>query len=210
MPNNAFRIAAVVLAALVIADPALAHHVMGGRQAATFTEGLLSGLGHPVIGVDHFAAVVAIGCIAAAHRSGAFLVLGYIAAMMLGVGLHLLGATVPAAELLVALTVLGLGAIVVSARHLAVAAALTLFAIVGLIHGYALGESIYGAERTPLLAYLLGLAVIQSAIALGAMTLVRAAMRRADPVMVRLIGAGVAGAGVVILMQQLVPAPPGG
>ena len=46
--------------------------------------------------------------------------------------------------------------------------ALALFAVVGLIHGYALGELIYGAERTPLYAYLLGLAVIQSAIALAA------------------------------------------
>jgi urease accessory protein len=32
--------------------------------------------------------------------------------------------------------------------------------MVGLIHGYALGESIYGAERTPLAAYPVGLAVI--------------------------------------------------
>jgi urease accessory protein len=37
---------------------------------------------------------------------------------------------------------------------------LALFVMVGLIHGYALGESIYGAERTPLAAYPVGLAVI--------------------------------------------------
>ncbi len=36
------------------------------------------------------------------------------------------------------------------------AVALVLFVIVGLIHGYALGESIYGAEPTPLYAYLVG------------------------------------------------------
>jgi urease accessory protein len=50
--------------------PAFAHHVMGGRTPATFVEGVLSGLGHPVIGLDHLAAVVAIGCLAAAHREG--------------------------------------------------------------------------------------------------------------------------------------------
>ena len=202
--------AALVLATLVLAEPAFAHHVMGGRQASTFGEGLLSGLGHPVIGLDHFAAVVAIGCLAAAHSRGAALVIGYIVAMMCGVGLHLLGTSVPASELLVALTVLGLGAIVVSRRDMAAGAALTLFAIVGLIHGYALGESIYGAESTPLIAYLIGLAVIQSAIALAAMTIVKAAMKRSDPVMARLIGAGVVGAGVVILVQQIIPAPAGG
>jgi urease accessory protein len=110
----------------------------------------------------------------------------------------------------VALTVLGLGAIVVWKRDLAIGAALTLFALVGLIHGYALGESIYGAESTPLIAYLIGLAVIQSAIALTAMAIAQAAMKRSDPVMVRLIGAGVVGAGLVILMGQLIPAPPPG
>ncbi len=38
-----------------------AHHVMGGRMPATFAEGLLSGLGHPVIGIDHLAFIVAVG-----------------------------------------------------------------------------------------------------------------------------------------------------
>lgn len=208
MKKLPFAVALIVFVAA--AEPAFAHHVMGGRMASTFGEGLLSGLGHPVIGIDHFAAVVAIGCLAAAHSNGAALVTGYIVAMIFGVGLHLLGTNVPAAELLVALTVLGLGAIVVWRRNMPIGAALTLFALVGLIHGYALGESIYGAERAPLLAYLLGLAVIQSAVALAAMTIAKAAMRRSDPMTVRLIGAGVAGIGIAVLVQQIIPAPPGG
>lgn len=205
-----FRKIAVAVATFAFAEPAFAHHLMGGHQATTFIEGLLSGLGHPVIGIDHFAAVVAIGCLASAQRSGAISAIGYIVAMMVGVALHLMGTTVPAAELLVALSVLGLGAVVVWRRDLPAGAALKLFAIVGLIHGYALGESIYGAERTPLVAYLIGLAVIQSAIALGAMTICKAAMKRSDPVLVRLIGAGVAGVGIAVLVQQIIPAPPGG
>ncbi|HET9176699.1 MAG TPA: HupE/UreJ family protein, partial [Pseudolabrys sp.] len=43
------------------ATNASAHHVMGGRMPATFMDGFLSGLGHPIIGIDHFAAVVAVG-----------------------------------------------------------------------------------------------------------------------------------------------------
>ncbi len=197
--------AALVLAILAVADPAFAHHVMDGRQAVTFGEGLLSGLGHPVIGLDHFAAVVAIGCLAAAHRTGPILVIGYIVAMMLGVGAHLMGASVPAADLLVALTVLALGVALLLDRGLSPAVALTAFALVGLIHGYALGESIYGAERTPLVAYLIGLAVIQSAISLGAMLVARAVLRRADVVTLRLVGAGIAGIGIAIIVGQLTP-----
>ena len=197
-----FSVSAVALGAA----PAFAHHVMGGRMPATFAEGILSGLGHPVIGLDHFAAVVAVGCLAAAHRAGPALALGFVMAMMGGVVLHLQGTTVPAAEIMVALSVIILGAIMLRGQNLATGAALTLFALVGLVHGYALGESIYGAEQTPLYAYLLGLAAIQGAIALAAMSIARAVARRsADLSPLRLIGAGIAGIGLAVLMQQIVP-----
>jgi len=128
---------------------------------------------------------------------------------MTGVAIHLHAVTVPAAEMLVALSVIALGVILLRWPQLPVTGALGLFVLIGLIHGYALGESIYGAERTPLLAYLLGLAVIQSAVALGAMTIARAgAKRMRDFATVRLIGAGIAGIGIAVFMQQLIPAPP--
>lgn len=191
----------------VSATPAFAHHLMGGRTPATFGEGILSGLGHPIIGLDHFAAVVAVGCLAAAHRAGPALVVGFILAMMAGVALHLQGASMPAAEIMVAFTVIALGAVMLRGQNLAIGAGLTLFALVGLVHGYALGESIYGAEPTPLYAYLLGLAVVQSAIALAAMGIARSIARRSTDVSpVRLVGAGIAGIGLAVLMQQLIPA----
>ena len=185
---------------------AFAHHVMGGRTPATFTEGLLSGLGHPVIGLDHFAAVVAIGCLAATHRVAPALAIGFVLAMMAGVALHLHGTTVPAAEILVALSVIFLGAFMLRGRDVAAGVAFVLFAVVGLIHGYALGESIYGAEPTPLYAYLVGLAVIQSVIALAAIQIARTLNRRDAGISpLRLVGAGIAGIGLAVLMQQIVP-----
>ena len=199
--------AALVL--LATAEPAFAHHLMGGRMPSTFGEGLLSGLGHPVIGIDHFAAVVAVGCLAAVHRAFVPLTIGFVVAMMAGVALHLHGATVPGAELLVALSVIALGALMLRRREMPMRAALTSFVLVGLIHGYALGESIYGAEPTPLYAYLTGLAVIQCAVALGAGVLARAATKRqTEPALVRLVGAGIAGIGLAVLVQQMIPAPP--
>jgi urease accessory protein len=200
-------VTAIFAGLLLTAEPAFAHHLMGGRMPATFTDGLLSGLGHPVIGLDHFAAVVAVGCLAAAHRAAPALALGFVLAMIGGVALHLQGATVPGAEILVALSVIAVGAILLSRRAMALGAALTLFALVGLIHGYALGESIYGAEPTPLYAYLLGLTVIQSAVALAAMSVARMLMRRAaDLSPLRLVGAGIAGIGLAVLVQQIIPA----
>ena len=199
----------VLLVAVFAAEPAFAHHVMGGRTPSTFAEGLLSGLGHPLIGIDHFAAVVAVGCLAAAHRAGAVLAVAFVAAMMAGVAMHLHGTTVPAAELLVAASVIVLGVILLRRPQLPLSAALGLFVLVGLTHGYALGELIYGAERSPLAAYLIGLAVIQSAVALGAMFVACAVTRRTrDLATMRLIGAGIAGVGIAVLMQQVIPAPP--
>ena len=197
-----------ILTALVLsANNAFAHHIMGGRTPATFSEGMLSGLGHPIIGLDHFAAVVAVGCIAAMHSAGAALVVAFIVSMMAGVALHLNGATVPAAEILVALSVIALGALMLSRRQTSTAAALVLFALVGLAHGYALGESIFGAEKSPLYAYLLGLAVVQTAIALVAMAIARHFIGPSkDLSPLRLVGAGIAGIGLAVLMQQVVPA----
>jgi urease accessory protein len=201
------RLFAAIAGLAILAEPAFAHHVMGGRMPATFGEGILSGLGHPVIGLDHFAAVVAVGCLAAAHRQGAALAVAFVVAMMCGVAAHLQAVTVPAAEILVAVSVILLGTILIRRSNLPLAGALALFVLVGLIHGYALGESIFGAEPTPVYAYLLGLAVIQSAIALAAMGVARMLLR-SDVVKLRLIGAGIAGIGLAVLVQQIIPAPP--
>ena len=208
MNRVATRLLIALTALAGLAEPALAHHVMGGRMPETFAEGILSGLGHPLIGIDHFAAVVAVGCLAVAHRAGAALAIAFVVAMMCGVAIHLQAISVPVDEILVAISVIVLGAILLQRRDPAAGAALSLFVLVGLIHGYALGESIYGAERTPLYAYLLGLAVIQCVIALAAMTMARA-LARSDAVKLRLIGAGIAGIGLAVLVQQVIPAPPG-
>jgi urease accessory protein len=200
------RLASSLILLVLGSAPAFAHHLMGGRTPASFTEGLVSGLGHPVIGLDHFAAVVAVGCLAAAHRVAFALAIGFVLAMMAGVALHLHGTTVPGAEILVALSVIFLGVFMLRGRDVAAGVAFISFAVVGLIQGYALGESIYGAEPTPLYAYLLGLAVIQSAIALAAVQITRAIARRpAVNSPLRLVGAGIAGIGLAVLMQQIVP-----
>ena len=208
MTAKAIRLIALAAASLATsfaAGPAFAHHVMDGRLPGTFTQGLLSGLGHPVIGLDHFAAIVAVGCLAAAHPKGWGLVIGFVMAMMAGVAAHLQGATLPGAEIIVAGTVIGLGLILAIRRDLSAPVALVLFAAVGWVHGYALGESIFGAEQTPLYAYLLGLAVIQSAIALAAMR-VALLLMQGDAIRLRLAGAGIAGIGFALLVQQAMSA----
>ena len=165
--SNAKLGACAVFAAMAVAAPAWAHHVMGGELPQTFLQGLLSGLGHPVIGLDHLAAIVGVGILAALAGRGVGPVLAFSAAMIAGVAIHLGKVDIPASELLVGLSTIAIGGLVILRQSMRPAAAAALFAVAGLLHGYALGESIVGAEASPLVAYFAGLLVIQTAIALA-------------------------------------------
>jgi len=191
---------ALVFAGTLQAD---AHHLMGGRTPETFMQGLLSGLGHPVIGLDHLAFIVAMGV--AVGMAG--LHLGFpglfVVASALGVALHAYGASLPAAELVVDLSVLAAGALIASGWPVALWGWGALFAAGGLFHGYAFGDAIYGAEPAPLAAYLVGLAIVQAALATAVAMLTRRS--GTNPMKPRLAGAAVAGIGIAILAGQILP-----
>jgi urease accessory protein len=126
--------------------------------------------------------------------------------MMIGAAAHIGETTVAGAEIMVALSVIAVGAVLIRTEPVRVDVAIALFAFAGLLHGYALGESIAGAEAVPRYGYFIGLAVIQSAIALAVMAGTRALAGTARPVAVRLLGAGVVCIGLVLLVQQIVAA----
>jgi urease accessory protein len=162
---------------MMIAEPAWAHHPMGGTLPQTFLQGLLSGFGHPVIGIDHLAAIVGVGILAALAGRSAAVVLAFSVSVIAGVGLHLSGIDLPASELFVGLTTLLIGALVILRQSMSAGRALLLFALAGLVHGYVLGESIVGAEASPLVAYLLGLLIMQTAIGVVVYAAVRSLAR---------------------------------
>ena len=171
------RLGVLAIVMTMAVQPAWAHHVMGGKLPQTFLQGLLSGLGHPVIGVDHLAAIVGVGILAALAGRSAAVVLAFSVAVIAGVGLHLAKLDLPASELFVGLTTLLIGALVIARQSMGAGLAVLLFAVAGVVHGYALGESIVGAEASPLTAYLLGLLVIQTAIGVVVYAAVRSLAR---------------------------------
>ena len=189
MAFSSRKLAALAIIVTMASQPAWAHHVMGGKLPQTFLQGLLSGFGHPVIGVDHLAAIVGVGILAALAGRSAAVVLAFSVAVIAGVGLHLSRIDLPASELFVGLTTLLIGALVILRQSMSAGRALLLFALAGLVHGYALGELIVGAEASPLVAYLLGLLVMQSAIGV----VVYAAVRRLARWPARTTGLTVAG-----------------
>ena len=189
----------------LLTAPASAHHVIGGKLPSTFLEGLLSGLGHPIIGPEHLAVLIAVGIVVGASRLSLLLPVAFIAAMAAGVEMHLSGAALPAAEILIALSAVIVGLLLALGRALPAAAWGILFAVAGFFHGYAFGESIYGAETAPLGAYLLGLVVVQSMLTIGVALLVRRMRLGISALAPRLAGAAVIGVGFAVLMGQLIP-----
>ncbi|MXQ13913.1 HupE/UreJ family protein [Microvirga makkahensis] len=161
------RLLALTLGGLVAATPAFAHHPMGGATPATFVQGFLSGLAHPLIGLDHLAALIGVGLVSTRFSRGLTLPAFWIIAMAAGIGLHLASATIPHAELLVGLSVVIIGLAMTMSVTLPYALVAALFSTGGALHGYALAETVVGAETTPIGAYLVGLVAIQTAVTTG-------------------------------------------
>jgi urease accessory protein len=178
--------------------------MMGGKTPTTFADGMLSGLGHPVIGIDHLAFLIAVGVVVAVCGLSFMLPVAFIVAMAIGVAAHVSGISIPGSELVVALTVLAAGLLLVREHRPSTAVWAALFTVAGFFHGYAFGEAIFGAERAPLSAYLVGLVVIQSVLILGVAWLTRRI--QLSGVTPRLIGAAVGGVGIAVVMAQIVPA----
>ena len=159
----------LVTAALVIlSSAAWAHHFMGSALPQTFMQGLLSGLGHPLIGVDHAAFIIGAGFFLALLDRGLVGVLALIGGALVGAAMHLAGIDVPGDEIGVALSVVLIGALVIARRRIELTWIAAGLAVAGVLHGHAYAESIFGAEPTPLGAYLLGFSLIQLAVASGA------------------------------------------
>jgi len=200
--RTVFTAIAVLLA---MTGTASAHHLMGGKTPSTFGEGLLSGLGHPVIGPDHLAFLIAVGIAVGVGGLNLALPVVFVAASAVGVALHVYGLEMPGAELIIAASVILAGFLIARGRALPLGLWAALFGIAGLAHGYAYGESIFGAEPTPLWAYLTGLVVIQSALTVGLAALIRWSGAQVSALAPRLVGAVILGVGLAALIGQLVP-----
>jgi urease accessory protein len=199
------RAALSVIPFFFMTASASAHHVMGGKIPTTFAEGFLSGLGHPVIGPDHLAFLLAIGVAVGVGGLNLVLPLLFVVASAIGVTLHVNGVNLPGAEIVVAVSVLFAGFLIARGRALPVSLWAILFAAAGLFHGYAFGESIFGAERSPLHAYLLGLIIVQSALTVGTALFVRRRAGGVSAIAPRLAGAVIVGVGLATLIAQLIP-----
>ncbi len=191
-----------LLALAITAHPALAHHASGGKLPVNAFEGFTSGLAHPIIGLDHFAFVVSVSLLAAIKRQGILIPVAFVLAAMVGTGIHLLQLSLPAAEFFIAVSVLLFGILLAMKQEINGWIVLGLAAIAGLFHGYAYGESIFGAEMSPLIAYLAGFTAIQLAVATVTFLIGKAVLKKKieqSAMILRFAGFVICGIGFTVL-----------
>lgn len=135
-------------AAAAIAGPAFAQAEVAGAG------GFVAGVSHPLVGLDHILAMIAVGLWAALLGGGALLVVpaAFVGTMIVGFALATAGVALPLVEPMVAASVVILGLVVAMAVRLPAAAGGLVVGAFALFHGHAHGVEIGAAAVLPYLA----------------------------------------------------------
>jgi urease accessory protein len=192
-----------VLALAILAfSPTLAMAHTGAGD----TMGFLHGFAHPLGGLDHVLAMLAVGILAAVLGGRALwlIPLSFLSVMLLGFALGLLQVELPLVELGIALSSVAIGLAAMTRHPLPLSAAMTLVAVFAVFHGHA-----HGAEMpatTEGLGYAAGFlsatALLHLAGLAGIIGMVRLTGRHARLVS-RIAGGAIALGGVGVLSGWL-------
>ncbi len=186
----------IALATVAVLAVAAAPHAAEAHLYGAYGAGFADGAAHPIGGIDHLLAMVAVGLWAAQIGGRALVALpaAFLAFMALG---GVAGAGAPhLVELAVAGSVLALGAIVALAARPAIAAGMAVVGAFALFHGLA-----HGAELSQAMnpwAYALGFLIATAALHALGVGLGRVAASRAAESL-RWGGGAIAAAGAVLV-----------
>jgi urease accessory protein len=170
------------------------------------TAGFVHGFSHPIGGVDHVLAMVAVGIFAYQLGGRALWLVPatFVLVMAAGGALGMTGATLPYTEIGIALSVVILGAIIALAVKAPVAAAMALVGIFAIFHGFAHGAEMPADSSGAMYAagFMLGTALLHAAgLALG--FLIGRIGEARGPLIVRGAGALTAIAGLLLLVNHI-------
>ncbi|MFN3972623.1 MAG: HupE/UreJ family protein [Gemmobacter sp.] len=185
---------ALLLAALVLMIPLVALAHPGGHEGSAFA----SGLGHPVGGLDHVLAMVAVGLLAVMTGGRAVwaMPVAFVAAMLAGGVMGAVGLPVAGVEPMILASIVVLGVAVALAVRVPLLPVLAVIALFAVVHGHA-----HGAEgpSVGLAAYAAGFALATAGLHLAGIAL-GALLRRASAILPRVAGGGTALAGLALAL----------
>lgn len=190
------RLRLAAAAVLLSATAASAH------TGATPSSGFLHGFLHPIGGLDHILAMVAVGLFAAllGGRALTLVPAAFVAAMAAGGALGVFGVGLPSVEIGIALSVVVIGGAVAFGRPVPTALAMGIVAVFAVFHGHAHGAEMPAAASG--LAYGVGFVLATSLLHVAGIALGFGAahLGRAQGVgATRLGGAALSLAGLVLL-----------
>lgn len=188
-----------LLLCLSLPATAMAHT---GAEAHSFFAGAL----HPLGGVDHLLAMLAVGLLAG-HSGGNmrwWVPATFVTAMALGAGLGATGIGVPLIEVGIALSLIAFGAALVLKQSLRAPALVVLTAGFALFHGHAHGtEMTTGLSALPYaLGFMLSTALLH---AIGVLLTTKTLLPLPQAMLLKWSGSAIAAVGIVSLGVMLVP-----
>lgn len=139
------HIARIFLAGLLLLPSAALAHSVG--EPASFLEGFV----HPLGGLDHVLAMIAVGVVASRFdgRRRWVLPLTFLGAMIIGGVFAAAALLVPFVEAIIALSIVVFGLAIAATRTLNLGAAAALVGAFAIFHGHAHGSEIAGAAIAP-------------------------------------------------------------
>ncbi len=197
MSLRIFRCLSFAIAALVLPQAALAHEQVGVGG------GLASGFLHPLTGIDHLIAMVAVGIWGAQLGAPAIWVLPITFPMVMAIGgvLGILHVPLPLPEVMIALSALILGAAVAVRMRLPFTAAAAIVAVFAIFHGHAHGAELPKSANP--LAYGVGFVVATGLLHLCGITIGTLTRWPAGERLIQGLGVVVALLGGYFLAQSL-------
>jgi len=190
----------VFLVTVLVPTAAFAHTGHGD------TSGFIHGFMHPVGGLDHILAMVAVGVFAYVLGGKALWLvpLSFVGMMIVGFGLGIAGVDVPFIELGIALSSVVIGGAAALGRPMPVAAAMSLVGVFAIFHGHAHGaempETSAGLEYAA--GFVLATALLHAA-GIGASFAVAGLLGRYGKAAARIAGVAFAAGGLGVLAGWL-------
>jgi urease accessory protein len=184
------RILTTAAALSLVAAPAFAHTGVGA------TSGFAAGFAHPLFGLDHLLAMVAVGAWAAllGGRAVWLVPAAFVAAMVAGGTLAVSGVALPMVETAIALSVVVLGALVAVNARVVLGVGMAIAAAFAVFHGHA-----HGSELPASLGAAVGFVLATALLHAAGIVVATAAVRLASTRVVRWAGIATAFAGIGLI-----------
>jgi urease accessory protein len=197
MFSRILGLCSIAAAGMVLASPASAH------EQAGVGGGLVSGLLHPLTGLDHLIAMVAVGLWGAQLGAPAIWVLPitFPIVMALGGVLGVLRIPLPMPEVAIALSALVLGIVIAMRLRLPFVVAAAIVGVFAVFHGHAHGLELPGSASP--LAYGIGFVTSTGLLHLSGITIGTLTRWSTGELFVQSLGAGIALLGGYFLAQSL-------